>query len=161
MGTLHVDVSTDGGMSWTLDVVPSITDNLDAWQQQLVDLTAYVGMNVNVRLRGIVGSDFESDMAIDQFNAYDAANPPEDAQVVSIDAPLSAGCMLTATETVTVTIQNNGPTDLTTVPLDLVVTVVWRLAKPTRAPSLRLAAATPSRLRRPPTSALPEPTQSP
>jgi MYXO-CTERM domain-containing protein len=120
MGTLHVDVSTDGGMTWTNDIVPSFTDDLDAWQTLSVDLTAYVGMTVNLRIRGIMGSGFESDMAVDEFFFFDAANPPLDVGVQSIDS-LSSGCGLGMTETVTVSLVNNSPVAVTTVPLALVV----------------------------------------
>jgi len=120
MGTLHVDISTDGGQTFTNDVVPSLTDDLDAWQLQTVDLTSYAGQTVHLRLRGIVGNGFESDMAIDQFGLYDAASPPEDV-AVTVDAPAVSGCGLGQTETVTVTLTNLGPTSVSNVPLELVV----------------------------------------
>jgi len=75
MGTLHVDVTTDNGTSWLLDVVPSVTANLDAWQQQIVNLNPYVGDTIRVRIRGVTGSSFTSDMAVDDFTfSVDTSN---------------------------------------------------------------------------------------
>ena len=72
MGTLHVDASTDGGQTWTPDIIPSLTDNLDLWQASpAVDLTPWLGAVVTLRLRGIVGADATSDMAVDDFRLTD------------------------------------------------------------------------------------------
>jgi len=66
MGSLHIDISTDGGDTYTDDIVASITDNQNSWQQKTVNLSAYVGNScVAIRLRGITGINFHSDMAID------------------------------------------------------------------------------------------------
>ena len=66
---MHVDTRTSLGTPWTNDVVPAWTDNIDLWQEQLVDL----GVNgltgedsVQFRIRFKVGSGFGSDAAIDE-----------------------------------------------------------------------------------------------
>lgn len=67
MGELHTDVFVNGG--WTNDVVPALSGNLgNVWTQRIVDLTPYTGNIVNVRLRGITGDEFASDLALDDIN---------------------------------------------------------------------------------------------
>jgi PKD repeat protein len=75
MGSLHVDINDGSG--WTLNVVPSISgDQGDVWLQQYVDLTPYIGATINIRLRGVTGSGFQSDIALDAIQLFDAAAPP-------------------------------------------------------------------------------------
>jgi len=38
------------------------------WNQKTVDLTAYIGQIINIRFRGITGSYYRSDMALDDIN---------------------------------------------------------------------------------------------
>ena len=64
MGSIHVDVFSNG--QWSSDVVIPISgDQGNSWKIASVPLTAYAGQIINVRLRGITGSDDKSDMAID------------------------------------------------------------------------------------------------
>ena len=73
MGELHFDVYN--GDSWTLDVMPPITGNKgNSWNQQIVSLNAFSGDVVNLRLRGITGTDFTSDLAIDDINIDNSAS---------------------------------------------------------------------------------------
>lgn len=70
MGELHVDISTDGGSNWIEDVTPALvgqqqTAETDPWLQRTVDISSYAG-NGFIRFRGIPGSSFQSDMAIDE-----------------------------------------------------------------------------------------------
>lgn len=106
-GTLHIDIDADGGGDgpWTLDVIPPITDNVDLWQVMTVDLAPYMGTIINVRIRGLTGGSFTSDMAIDDVRLYELF--PDDVGVESIDGP-PGGCGLTTAETVTVTVKNHG-----------------------------------------------------
>lgn len=107
MGTLHVDIDPDGGGDgpWTLDVVPSITDDVDLWQTMTVDLSAYVGTTINVRLRSESGTSFTSDMAIDDIRVFDTW--ADDVGVASIDDPIG-GCGLSANQPIAITIANHG-----------------------------------------------------
>lgn len=67
MGVMHLDVLSNG--VWTNDAMPILSgDKGNTWFQQLVDLTPYVGGKINLRFRGITGSSFTSDMAIDDIN---------------------------------------------------------------------------------------------
>ena len=105
MGTMHLDISTDGGTLWTTDIIPSWTDNQDLWQLQSIVLLAYAGMsNVRFRIRGITGSSFGSDMAIDDIVITDLV--PDDAGVISIDMPTSP--YVAGPNNVQVTIENFG-----------------------------------------------------
>ncbi len=67
MGELHVDVY-DGSI-WHLDVTPALIGNQGGvWRYVEADLSAFSGMNVNVRFRGITGTSFRSDIAIDDIS---------------------------------------------------------------------------------------------
>ena len=74
MGTLHVDV--DDGTGFTDDVFTisgqQQPNQGDAWLEQFVDLGAFAGQTVQIRLRGERGDGFESDIAIDDFNVIEA-----------------------------------------------------------------------------------------
>ncbi|NIR95223.1 MAG: hypothetical protein GWO08_16665, partial [Gammaproteobacteria bacterium] len=72
MGELHVDV-WDGSI-WNMDIIPPIVGNQgDMWFKQIASLTAFSG-TINIRFRGITGSGFESDMAVDDV-LVDEAQP--------------------------------------------------------------------------------------
>lgn len=43
MGTLHFDVDTANGSGWILDYLPSRTDNVDLWQEQIAYLIPFAG----------------------------------------------------------------------------------------------------------------------
>jgi len=67
MGSFHVDINT--GSSWTYDVIPAISGDQGAsWLTTTpIDLTAYTGSSIVIRLRGITGSNFAPDLAIDDI----------------------------------------------------------------------------------------------
>jgi len=66
MGSLHVDVLK--GTSWDLDIIPAITGNQGSvWISESIDLTPYLGEIINIRFRGITGSGYKSDMALDDI----------------------------------------------------------------------------------------------
>ncbi|NIQ90179.1 MAG: hypothetical protein GWN93_14570, partial [Deltaproteobacteria bacterium] len=65
MGTLYVDVTTNcTSPSWTNEFSVS-GDQGDTWHQANVDLTSYLGGEVKLRFRGVTGSGWSSDIAID------------------------------------------------------------------------------------------------
>ena len=67
MGTLRVEVSNDDCQNWTT-VWSLAGDQGNAWYEATVDLSAYGGYNgriTKIRFRGVTGSGFTSDMAID------------------------------------------------------------------------------------------------
>ncbi|UCF62747.1 MAG: choice-of-anchor D domain-containing protein, partial [bacterium] len=87
MGELHVDVFSGG--VWVLDVMSPLIGQqqaaqTDPWLQALVDLSVYAGSPVKVRFRGITGTSFTSDMAIDDVYFTTLAGDP--TMVVSTTA---------------------------------------------------------------------------
>ena len=64
MGTLNLLVSTDGGSNFTN--LHSISGNQgNSWFSQNIDLSAYDGQVIIIRFEAIVGSNYRSDIAID------------------------------------------------------------------------------------------------
>ena len=62
MGTVNVDVSTDGGATWTNEWTLSGNQG-DVWNQAVVSLSGYTGQ-VSVRVRRtLTGTSFTSDMS--------------------------------------------------------------------------------------------------
>lgn len=67
MGDLHVDILANG--VWTNDITPVLSgDQGTSWQQRSVNLASYLGSVVNFRFRGITGSNWGSDLAIDDIS---------------------------------------------------------------------------------------------
>ena len=111
MGTLSVDVSTDGGGTWIPNLWTLTGDQGDVWYADTVSLGAFAGnSNVIVRFRGVTGSSFTSDMAIDQVSFYEPL--PNDAGVTAIPSPGFPSCNLT-NATVSATVRNFGFNSLT------------------------------------------------
>lgn len=76
MGSLSVDVMFDS--KWTLNVVPTITGNKgDIWLRQLVNLSQFNGKVINIRFRGKTGSDYLSDLALDDFSILETVGMEE------------------------------------------------------------------------------------
>ncbi len=66
MGTLSVQVSDDGGSSWSTDIWSLSGDQGNLWQEATISLSAYaLQSNIVIRYTGVTDSDFRSDMAID------------------------------------------------------------------------------------------------
>jgi hypothetical protein len=67
MGSLHVDIYVNG--AWTNDITTQINGNQGtSWLQRSVPLSSYLGNVVNFRFRGITGTGYRSDVAIDDIN---------------------------------------------------------------------------------------------
>ncbi len=67
MGELHVDVYN--GETWTKDVMPTITgDQGNIWKEAIISLASFSSDIINIRFRGITGSSYQSDLAIDDVN---------------------------------------------------------------------------------------------
>ncbi|MCF8272888.1 MAG: choice-of-anchor J domain-containing protein [Flavobacteriaceae bacterium] len=72
MGTLYVELSTDNGSTY-----PNLlwsqtgqvqTSNDQDYNQVSINLVSYIGQVVKIRFRGVTGSDYKSDMAIDDIS---------------------------------------------------------------------------------------------
>lgn len=75
MGELHVDVLHQG--TWVLDaLLPIVGDQGNQWQQASLNLAPYAGDIVNIRLRGITGNGFRSDLALDDINISEVSAGP-------------------------------------------------------------------------------------
>ena len=70
MGTVNVDVSTDGGATWTNEWTMS-GDQGNAWYQAIVSLSAYSGQ-ISVRVQALTGTSYTSDMAVDLLQFMEA-----------------------------------------------------------------------------------------
>lgn len=105
-----------------LDVLPSRTDNLDQWQRWSVPLSTFLappGNNFTTRviIRGVAGTSFESDMAIDDFNFFDGL--ADDVRVSSITSPSAQLCV--GSYAVSALIENLGTNAQTNLPLSLLL----------------------------------------
>lgn len=111
LGTIHVDVSTDFGSNFNDDIIPPWTGNQNLWLKKTVNLDAYVGNTIIVRIRGMTGNGALSDIGIDDFSFYVLQGI--DAGMVSIDAPVRP--LVAGVHNVAVTIKNFGIAALTNV----------------------------------------------
>ena len=65
-GSLHVDLYTNG--AWIEDITPTLSgDKGDQWFISTTSLYSYLGETVKIRIRGITGNGFASDIAIDDL----------------------------------------------------------------------------------------------
>ncbi len=108
-GSITVDVSNDGGGSWT-NIFDEQGDQGDVWNQAFVTLAAWSSDTVTFRITGTVapsttGNAYENDFAIDDFCIDEA--PADEAQLNSILTPFG-GCGLTANDSLTISVTNNG-----------------------------------------------------
>ncbi len=85
MGELIVDVSDDGGATWTTEftqVGQDQTAETDPWTPVEIDLTPYIGSTIEYRIIGVRGTGFEGDMAIDLFNIETCVSCPQPTDLV-------------------------------------------------------------------------------
>ncbi|MBV1889228.1 MAG: choice-of-anchor D domain-containing protein, partial [Proteobacteria bacterium] len=79
MGDLTVELSTDSGVTYStvLFTQPGYTHEFTnaSWTPISVDLSAYIGQTVKIRLKGDVLTDDRSDMAIDLITITDTTDP--------------------------------------------------------------------------------------
>ncbi|MBT8270629.1 MAG: choice-of-anchor D domain-containing protein, partial [Bacteroidia bacterium] len=79
MGTLNVDLSTDGGLTYPINLASYNGAVQNANQSSYIpisiDLSAYIGQVVKIRIQGITGGNYRSDMAIDYFRLTDKVHP--------------------------------------------------------------------------------------
>jgi PKD repeat protein len=87
MGELHLDINTGG--FWTNDIMAPLVgqqqlSQTDPYLIRQVNLTAYSGQTVKLRFRGIRGSQYTSDMAIDDvtFNSSSSCTAPSNLNAI-------------------------------------------------------------------------------
>ena len=73
MGTLQIDLSNDGGTTWTNNVWSRSGNQGDVWNVDTVAISTFIGLtnNMVVRFRSLAGTSFTSDMAIDDVTFYE------------------------------------------------------------------------------------------
>ncbi|MBN2829322.1 MAG: choice-of-anchor D domain-containing protein, partial [Candidatus Cloacimonetes bacterium] len=81
MGDLHFDIWN--GTAWVEDIFPAISgDQGQDWHFADISLGNY-GDIVRVRFRGITGSNYYSDISIDDFSVWDNDQPPAPTSLVA------------------------------------------------------------------------------
>jgi len=65
---LSVDISSDNGITWQLDVWNIIGNLGDQWNSQSIDLTNFISSDLKVRFRVLTGHTWSSDVAIDKIS---------------------------------------------------------------------------------------------
>ena len=111
---LYVDISTNGGSTWTSAIWQVEDSQQVGWTEAIVDLSSYVSSSTVIRFRGLETQSFYSDMSLDDIFIWE---PPQyDAKVNEILTPVSGGCG-DAAAAVEVVIQNNGTDTITSLPI--------------------------------------------
>lgn len=90
MGTLEVQLSEDGGLTWGASVWGMTGDQGNVWQTAEIDLSPYILNSLRIRIVGTTGNGPRSDMAIDDLYIGSAAS-----QMPAINIPTSEGNALT------------------------------------------------------------------
>ncbi|GAA4237319.1 hypothetical protein GCM10022291_23840 [Postechiella marina] len=80
-GSLNLDVSTDGGTTYPTNIWTQSgqvqTSNGAAWSTTTVNLSAYIGQTIKLRLRGIRGTNYTGDISVDEISLIDGVTMPE------------------------------------------------------------------------------------
>ena len=71
MGTLNVDVTTDGGTTWNTEWTLSGNQG-QPWVETIVPLNTYAGQIIQVRMSYTSGTSFTGDCAIDYLRFMEA-----------------------------------------------------------------------------------------
>ncbi len=84
MGTLSIQISTNGGTSWSSNLWSLTGDQGSAWQKATIDLSAYQGQtSVKIRYTSLTGGDYQSDIAIDDVTVSGLNCIPPDIPTLS------------------------------------------------------------------------------
>ncbi len=79
MGTLNIDLSTDTGLTYPINLWTTTGEiqntNGSSWIPLSFDLSSYIGQTIKIRVQGITGSSYNSDIAIDDISFTDDSNP--------------------------------------------------------------------------------------
>ncbi|MEL7121321.1 MAG: PKD domain-containing protein, partial [Bacteroidota bacterium] len=73
MGSLMVEVSTNGGSSW-VSLWSESGDKGNQWKTASISLSPYAGQSIQLRFVGLTGPSFRSDMAIDDISITSGGN---------------------------------------------------------------------------------------
>lgn len=87
MGTLHVDARQGSNGSWNNGLLTIVGEQDSAWLLDSVNLAAFNGDSVQVRIRAVMGTNFLSDLAVDNF-VIDTFSPAG-ADAILVEATFS------------------------------------------------------------------------
>lgn len=87
VGVLNIEASVDNGSSWT-QLWSRSGDQGSGWNDGEIDLSAYAGGTLQLRLNGVSGNSWQGDIAVDNIALL--AGPAPDTQAPSIPASLAA-----------------------------------------------------------------------
>lgn len=65
---LSIDISTDNGLSWQLDIWNLIGNIDDQWHNQSLNLSSFISSELRIRFRVLTGNHWSSDIAIDKVS---------------------------------------------------------------------------------------------
>lgn len=95
MGTLNVDLSTDGGSTYLVNLWSQTggvqTSNGAAWNQATIDLSAYLGQTIKIRFSGTTGNNFRSDMSIDDISLTTTSTPQPEIDITGNSISIANG----------------------------------------------------------------------
>ena len=107
MGTLSVEISINGDTSWT-SIWSKSGNQANSWIEATIYMNSYCGSgnnNVKIRFKGVTGSSYTSDIAIDDIIIYSLYS--NDLMMLSLDNPVN-GTNPSANVPIKVKVVNNG-----------------------------------------------------
>ncbi|MDG5492320.1 HYR domain-containing protein, partial [Psychroserpens sp. SPM9] len=102
-GYIALEVSDDDGLTFNVETIIN-DDSEDAWKSATdIDLSAYDGKIILIRFRGVTGSSWSSDMALDNINIEadpaTGSNPPVAVcQNITVQLDSSGNATIVATD---------------------------------------------------------------
>ncbi|NNK74002.1 MAG: choice-of-anchor D domain-containing protein [Flavobacteriaceae bacterium] len=79
VGAFNVDLSTDGGGSYPVNLVSYNggvqNANQSSWIPVSIDLSAYIGQVIRIRIQVITTANYRGDVSVDYFRLTDKTNP--------------------------------------------------------------------------------------
>ena len=112
MGTLKMQVSTDGGNTWSLDLMTLSGDQGMGWKQIIFDMIDYRSeTNLVFRLEAESSTGWFSDICIDNFRVLDMSTSPLDVYInlnLTSDAFNSSSTTINMVGTSAQSIRSNG-----------------------------------------------------
>jgi len=108
MGSLEVQLSEDGGLTWGASVWGQTGDQGNIWQTAEIDLSSYTLNNLRIRIVGTTGNGPRSDMAIDDLYIGSAGS-----QIPAINLPPVSNNTLTRSTEVLELYPNPAQTNVT------------------------------------------------
>lgn len=67
MGALHIDARQGSNGTWTTGLLTIVGEQDSAWLLDSANLAAFNGDSVQIRIRAVMGTNFLSDLAVDNF----------------------------------------------------------------------------------------------